>query len=122
MLQQVGNPFRVLHIRFATSDRLNMLGIGHNQFKEAFQAPIDVQPVDPGALHAHMGDAVDREGAGSRWVGIPHMRQDFYVRTYACGMITSFVGWWTSLYTALVTAYGMGRYYVRNKHALGWFE
>jgi peroxiredoxin len=39
------------------------------------------------------------------------------VRAIASGV----VDWWVFLYTLLVEAYALGRFYVRNQRALGWF-
>jgi hypothetical protein len=55
VLQPIGDPFGILDVRFATRDRFDMLGIGHDQFEEAFQTPRDRQPIDPRALHPHVG-------------------------------------------------------------------
>lgn len=54
MLQQVGNPFCVLHVRLVTRYRFDMLCIGHHEFEETLQAPVDLQPIDSRALHAHV--------------------------------------------------------------------
>jgi len=40
-------------------------------------------------LHAYMGEAVDSTDAGIRWMGWPHLRQNFYIYTYAGGVLIS---------------------------------
>jgi hypothetical protein len=47
-----------------------MLGIGYHQLEEAFQTPIDVQPVDSCTLHAHMGTScLQQPGTQGQQIG-----------------------------------------------------
>jgi hypothetical protein len=64
MPQEVGNPFRVAHIRLAARHCLYVASIDHEQFEGAFQQVINRFPKDPGRLHRHM-----RAGRGIQPLG-----------------------------------------------------
>ncbi len=61
MVHQVGNPLRVTHIGLATRDRLDVLGVDHQQFKVSFQEVKNGLPIHPGRFHGDMGTASSGE-------------------------------------------------------------
>ena len=61
MLQQLGDPGAVLHIRLAPGDLGDMGGIGEHAGEGLFQHVEDWLPVDPGALHGDLGDRLGLE-------------------------------------------------------------
>ena len=56
--QQVGNPFGILHVGLAPRHGLHVAGVDHHHGELLLQEIVDRFPVDPGALHRHLGHFV----------------------------------------------------------------
>jgi hypothetical protein len=57
MTQQIGNPFRVLHVGLAAWDLLHVLGVGDYQFERSFEDSENGFPINTRAFHRHVGTA-----------------------------------------------------------------
>jgi len=55
---QLRDPLRILHVGLAAGHVLDVMGVADDQVDVAFQHGVDRLPVDAGALHADVGDAV----------------------------------------------------------------
>src|SRR3972149_10195473 len=62
--QQVRYPLAVLDVGLAPRHRLDVLSIGKEQLEIPFQKIPDRLPVDPSALHSHVGYSVGGEPVG----------------------------------------------------------
>src|SRR5260221_1203081 len=61
MLQEVGNPLRITHIGLATRDRLDVLGVHHQQFKVSLQEVKNWLPIHARRFEGDMGTASSGE-------------------------------------------------------------
>ena len=55
---QLRNPLRIFHVGLAARHVLDVVGVADGQVEVALQHGVDRLPVDAGALHADVGDAV----------------------------------------------------------------
>src|SRR5262249_40286207 len=72
MLQQPRDPLTILDIGLPPWNRLDVLGVDEDELEAALQNLVDGSPVDPGALHRHVGasgpqPASRRAGAMRAW-------------------------------------------------------